>query len=460
MRVAGTEIVMPANMRVQMPTMFLTPLQIFNMNPRAEGGASDSGLAIDDAPGMKPLAAYEASVTGNIVGGVHIAGLVSIAQLSLGLGAGVIKSIAADGTLRVGAPGAPSAADARVRLNDPEGRFGAATTDPAVDRRFAVDADNPSVHAATGFPMCIPRSATDALCPASNRPAAAGTLFVMGNAPLPPSPANGPPIPACSGCNPRQQAPFVVGDTVNYSGVLAQDSSGLYVSAYMLSANVGIYTPPGEAPAYATIEVSLVGTRGPRTPRPGANPVEGPFLPQETQDRFKIEGWTTDPSRAIDLYAVDLNPTTGAETLRRIGITPAEAVPFGRFRHIVGKRAGILFGPATPTQPAGVRGATRELMVRVNDGTDLTGLPRPDASSTATVANGLIAGQYVAPVSEYIFPENTVMGDPLVPSNFECLAFLQLGSGPLEENGTGPIVGRLDPWPGGPAATHALDCGP
>ena len=141
MRVAGTQVVLPANMRVQMPTMFLTPVQIFSRNPKAPGGVADSGLAIDDAAGMKPLAAYEASVTGNIVNGAHIAGLVSIAQLSLGIGAGVIKAIGADGTLTIGAPGAPSPADARVRLNDPEGRFGVATTDPAVDGRFAVDAD-------------------------------------------------------------------------------------------------------------------------------------------------------------------------------------------------------------------------------------------------------------------------------------------------------------------------------
>jgi hypothetical protein len=459
MRVAGTEIVLPANMRVQMPTKFLTPVQIFNQNPKAPGGITDSGLAIDDSAAMKPLAAYEASVAGNIVNGAHIAGLVSIAQLSLGVGAGVIKSIRADGTLVVGAPGALSPADARVKLNDPEGRFGAATTDASVDFRFAVDADNPSVHSATGFPMCIPRSAADAQCPASNRPAAAGTLFVMDTVALPPSPADGPPIVACPGCDRSKQAPFKVGDTVNYSGVLARDAAGLYVSAHTLAANVGIYTGPGKSPAYTMIEVSLVGTRGPRTPRPGAA-ATGPFLPQETQDRFKIEGWSTDPSRAIDLYAVDMDPVTGAQTLRAIGATRPEGVPFGRFRHIVGKRAGILFGALTAANPTGVRGATRELMVRVNDNTDLTGLPVPDASTTTPVANGLVAGQYVAPVGEYIFPENTVMGDPLVPNNFECLAFLQLGSGPLEDDGTGPVVGRLNPWPGGPGAPTALDCGP
>jgi hypothetical protein len=98
---------------------------------------------------------------------------------------------------------------------------------------------------------------------------------------------------------------------------------------------------------------------------------------------------------------------------------------------------------------------TRELMVRLDDGTDLNGAPVPVGPLNA---NGVVAGQYVAPVGEIIFPENKLVGDPLVPANFECVAFLQLGTGPLD--GTGPIVGRLSPWPGGAAAPTTLTCGP
>lgn len=35
--------------------------------------------------------------------------------------------------------------------------------------------------------------------------------------------------------------------------------------------------------------------------------------------------------------------------------------------------------------------------------------------SAPKVANGLVAWQYVAPVFEYIFPENVKPGDPIVP---------------------------------------------
>jgi hypothetical protein len=51
---------------------------------------------------------------------------------------------------------------------DPTGRFGKKQT-AGFDDRFCVDPDNPTVRAATGFPMCIPRSnpadGDDPLCP-------------------------------------------------------------------------------------------------------------------------------------------------------------------------------------------------------------------------------------------------------------------------------------------------------
>jgi hypothetical protein len=445
MRVNGIEIVLPKNMLIQFPTMFLPLSQVLSMNPN---GPSESGLAIEDT--TKPIAAFEVSVTGNIVDGVYIAGLVGIAQNSLFNGAGTIKRIDPDGTLIVGGAGLPvGPADTRVKLIDPVGRFGKATTDPTVDKRFAVDDGNPSVIAETGYPMCIPRSAADALCPLSNRPLSGSTplrLFVMGPNALPPSPADGIPIPACPACSAQRQTPLRVGDPIDFVGVLQKDATGTYVGAFAILDHIGIYTAPGTKPAYVMIEGSLVGAMGPRTPRPGA---PGFFLPQETQDRFKIEGMTTDPSRSVVIYAIDVNPVTGAESLRRLALTSPQDAPFGRFRHIVGKRAGVL------TSASGLKGVTRELMVRISDGTNLEGQPVPSAP---TAANGVVAGQYVAPVGEIIFPENKLAGDPLVPNNFECVAFLQLGSGPLD--GTGPVVGRMSPWPGGPAAPTNLFCGP
>jgi hypothetical protein len=55
-------------------------------------------------------------------------------------------------------------------------------------------------------------------------------------------------------------------------------------------------------------------------------------------------------------------------------------------------------------------------------------------------ANGLFAGQYVAPTFDFIFAEAVVPGDPIVPNNFWDLGFLANGEGP----GTGPLIPQ--PW--------------
>lgn len=159
----------------------------------------------------------------------------------------------------------------------------------------------------------------------------------------------------------------------------------------------------------------------------------GPTFPQidtEGQNRLKVEGFTTDPSRTVDVYAVDVHPATGARILRRLTTITPQAVPFGRFRQVLDKDPRFLPPP-------------RELMIRVHHLGDLNAGPDP----------GPGAGRYTAPIQEIIFPENTRWGDPLVPFNFHCLPFLVQGSGPLTtldhagDPGT-PLVGQLNPWPG------------
>ena len=59
-------------------------------------------------------------------------------------------------------------------------------------------------------------------------------------------------------------------------------------------------------------------------------------------------------------------------------------------------------------------------------------------------ANGLVFGQYVSPVGEYIFPEPNVGGAVLTPYNFRCLAFLVKGWG---QGGALTGIGQLIPFP-------------
>jgi hypothetical protein len=196
----------------------------------------------------------------------------------------------------------------------------------------------------------------------------------------------------------------------------------MFVSAHTLTANLGIYTAPGQKPAY--INASVVVGAG------GAFSVEGYGLPQtpipqEPSTLIAVEGFTTDPTALVDVFAIDVDPVTGAESERLMGtVLPEGGVSTlsikGRYGLLVGK------GPFPPV--------TREYIVRIRTG------PTPG------VANGLTAGLYRLPCFDYIVPERTVMGQPIPPTNFQDFPFLAQGSGPLFPGG--PIVGRLDPWPG------------
>ncbi len=451
--VHGVEAVLPRNLIIQMPARYLTVADIANLNPGTPGL---SGLALDETPA--PLAAYEATVVGNIVGDRYIAGLVWIAQHSLATGAGFIQEITPEGEIHLVAD--PDAATppqrvTRLRINNPNGVF--APPDPLADPRFMVDEANPTIHAGTGYPMCIPQAGLEAECPAANRPEVAGaplTTFVMGTEVITGSPAGAPdiqPCPVTAPCDPTKQAPLMPGDFITYAGTLAADGAETYISAHTIDANVGIYTDPGSDPAYVVIEGSLIDTQGPLVPRDPATP--GFTLPQETQDRLKIEGVTTDPRRSVELYAIDVDPASGDATLRLFNTVPAQPAPLGRFRLILGSRANALFNA-----DGDEIGAPREILARVATTPNLDGAILPDGP---TFAHGLVAGQYVAPVGEFIFPENNLIGDPILPDNFECLPFLALGSGPLTttvETG-GPLVGPLDPWPDVVPAPVAASCG-
>lgn len=512
MVVNGQAIVIPCYTVLVMPARYLTPKQLFDRAPAVHLARAESGLALRDVPA--PLAAFEAAIDGNIVCAPtcrHLAGQVHISQQSLNNGAGFIHAIDTLGEMCVGSNPAATTCqpgDAKVRLNDPctawdqtagvpypstcaspGGRYGApnapqpvAGADPNSqftsrypDHRFQVDQDNPTVHALTGYPMCVPRSATDPECPLTNRPLLAGpgtaplTTFVTSGTGLP-SPAAGlPAIAACvPSCNARLQAPMMRGDYINYQGTLAArvdpaaptDAARnvIYVSAHTVVANVGIYTQQSNGdPVYVTLEGSLIGTRGNTTV--AASPLCTRQM--ECQDRIKLEGFLTDPSVEIHVYAVDA-PPAAAPMIRLLGPAVKKAaggVPFGRFRFVTQRLAGVLFNRA------GVEmGATRELLAVVGPppirpGDTAPMLPGQSAPmpNLPVIANGLLGGQFQAPVGEYIFPEPLNMGGVQPLLNVQCLAFAgagwRLGSPP-----TAVDFKPLMPWPGSTAASPGISC--
>ena len=458
--VNGVEVVLPKNLVIQLPAAYFTAQQLFDKAQGVSKKYGEAGLALSDK--FPPLAAFEVAVSGDVVNGVYLAGLVAISQQSLNIGAGFIHHIdTATGMMCVG--GSPTAvtcagSDTRIRLNDPaldasdpfagDGRYGKPNPAPPPvgmddpnsrypDPRFTVDQGNPTVHALTGYPMCVPRAVNDAQCPSQNRPAE--LTFVMDSVDLvPPIKLGNNAIKACPSCDANKQAPVRVGDYITFSGTRARDPQvGDFLSVHTLVANVGIYTKPGGR-AYVSLEESLLGTRGPIVDCGAA---------AECQDRLKVEGFTTDPSRRVSVYAVDV-AQGGTPKVRLLHSTVKDQAVFGRFRYTPPLTAAALFD-----FNENLKGAPRELMVRIDDPD-----PLPDGSGVPSVpkaAHGLTTGVYVAPVGEYIFPEPTgVQGGPQPALNFQCLAFLANGWA-LPDSGL-PNIPRLTPWPG--AATPTFSC--
>lgn len=501
--VNGQRVTIPNNTIVILPANALTWEELFTDSPAPYTGVA-TGMAMDDTP--TPIATYEVNVIGNRVGDQYVAGLVHISQNDLNSGAGYINFIDYDtgadhhtelrvgGTLHnpncVQAPGdavagGPNCDGTRVVLNDPSGRFGFGSQVGALgdhlvgnpDPRFTVDPENPTIASATGFPMCLPRVNADPVaaylangnavnpavddpeCPLSNRllaqradgqqvsmvdAAQIGGLSITTNVPIAGTFANGYVN------DPFHQIPMEVGDFVNFAGTVVNDSStptamvsgaSTYVSAHTVINNFAAYTKPGQNPAYVSIEVALIGTGGLTV-----------FGAGEAAIRTRFEGMSTDPTRRVHVYGIDLNPTTGGGMDRDWGaIVPDPGPPNGavegrwRLRPPCKAAAGAETDRLCSPPPGGnYIPPTREVRA-VIENADGTIPPTTDSSPTAS--NGIVYGQYHAPIGEYIFPEN-IPGTPIVPNNFETLDFLAQGG---YTSGDGTIAGQLDPWPGAAA---------
>jgi K319-like protein len=471
-------ITVPKYTILQMPAAALTWQEVFAYapppygipgNPGVTSAVPTTGLALSDTISVgvpAPLGTYEAHVVGNRVGNTYIAGLMFLAQHSLQSGQGFINFIdLTTGEFRVGGVLNDSTTGARVKVNDPLGKFGRAWTP---DRRFTIDENNPTVRSETGYPLCIPRTvADDPACPQKNR----ATFPPNGVQYTFPTSAQSDADPALP--DPRLMAPFQVGDYVTYSGILVADPAPLtttYIAAWTVIGNVGLFTAPGDEPAYVATDVMLLGV--------GGLTVVGAT---EASVRTRFEGFTTDPSRKIYLWGVDVDPTTGAQTARSWGSIDVDQGPPGgavkgrwRFR----PPTKVLTLPDnTALCPAPGPGcflpATREMrVVRGTCDPVLSTCPFDPNNplTTGGIADtgdllpsvgpngGLLAGLYQAPIFEFIFPENAGTGLPIVPNNFEAMPFLANGSGPWETS-NGPCIKQLTPWPGAAAPTPVGTCG-
>jgi hypothetical protein len=456
-KVNGHVVVVPKETIVILPANALTWQELFVQAPAPYGMLTNppsSGMALADVP--LPMTTYEAQVVGNrvITGGQdrYIAGLIYISQHALNSGSGFINYIDYNlGEMRVGGALGNATDGTRVRINDPVGRYGRVISP---DRRFTVDPDNPTIAAATGFPMCLPRvladpslagNPDDPLCPRTQRPVDAGGVYVSTIQTLDPVALPGVPPDATI------QIPFEVGDWITFAGTLVQDgptptagpfpgTANTYISAHTISNNVAVYTWPNTNPAYVSTEVTLIGTGGLTVIGAG-----------EAVIRTRFEGMTTDVNqdpnqqRIIHLYGIDFNPGDGSTSDRDFGTIgvdpgPPNGAVKGRWRF---RPPCLAFGsvPTRPDKECVMNAAGSFLPPPREVRAVIQGAWVP--GQTTTYANGIIAGQYHAPILEYIFPEN-IPGAPIVENNFNSMPFLAQGG---YSSSAGTLVGQLNPWP-------------
>jgi hypothetical protein len=516
--VNGHVITVPSNTVVMLPANQLTWEELFLLAPLPYGLTAvppSTGMAMADLPA--PLTTYEAHVMGNVMPGalpgqgVYIAGLIDIAQQGLNSGAGYITALAPVLNPLTGATemeiqvatGDLVNPITHVRINDPiplGGTTGRYTSGQSPDVRFTSDPDNPTITAGTGFPHCL-YSADIAQCPQANRPtvvgppaAFAGSFFTVTGLLV-----NGTRIPAGGGFpDATQMAPLEVGDYITFAGNLVLNcavaacnvgptampltgfpalagvptANATYISAHTITSNIAIFTQPRTAldpapkdPAFARIDVSLIGTGGLIVI--GAN---------EAVIRTRFEGFSTDPSRTMHMFGIDVPQPPGTNRdWGTIGVDPGlpTGAVKGRWRF---RPPCALFG----TDPNSIKvdklcimnqlgsflPVTRELRSVIEVPACPASLVDPVIGTlciagtaavpgTTTLANGLIAGQYHAPIQTFIFAEN-IPGTPVVPSDFNVVPFLTQG-GYASTLGTVP-TGPLNPWPG--AVAPVAQCTP
>lgn len=197
-------------------------------------------------------------------------------------------------------------------------------------------------------------------------------------------------------------APFMVGDFIVYRGF--RNAQNELICFEIVAWNVQVTT--SGAPTYIRVEEVLIGVY--------TSDTSG----EVAETRFV--GVVSDPSVTISIQAIDIDPCTGHETYRSMGVAQERPEAGGRNKWI-----SRIDGDRIPSV------YTREYRAIASTGTVLT-------------KNGLLAGQYVAPILEWIQPELLVPGNEPLISRFGGMSHLTKGVGP---DANGNIFGPLQPFP-------------
>ncbi|KAI1197781.1 hypothetical protein F5X97DRAFT_343415 [Nemania serpens] len=363
--VGGFNITVPKNMQVQFPAAYV-PWGDFVQE-------KDSMLG------------YETNVIGNFINGVPIAAQILTYEFFEGLASGFIESIDfASGRMQI--KNGPI-----LRINDPNAVFSVGYAEAPF---FTADDESPSISSFSGFPMCVPRNATDPLCPSTNRPFNGQGTFTAPD--------------------PLSMVPFLPGDFVTWAGI----KRGNEVIAFSVVAqNVQITTL--QDLVYVRTDLALLGVSN--------------FNGNTELAESRVVGFVSNPRSTVALYAMDIDPCTGAVTDRIVAALGLRGGgnPQNKFEY----RADILSGYA------------RDYRVVA----EVDGVPK-----TRATKNGFLAGTYVQPVSVWVQGEQDVPGVPPPANDFSQLPWLTRGLG---VDADGNLWGPLDPFPQSGLLIEPLACG-
>ncbi|EAA27115.1 hypothetical protein GE21DRAFT_9562 [Neurospora crassa] len=325
---------------------------------------------------------FEVTVVGNSIP-LHgpTAGQIFISQFSTSFGRGLISSISYDDDGSIQLSQGP-----KLRINDPHGVYSIGYTSHPF---WTADDENPSISSFSGFPMCVPRNGSDPLCPMTNRPTLGGSSSKQGTFTAP---------------DPMVMAPFVPGDFVEYAGVWV--AGGEMLVYELVATNVQILTP-ASFPAFIRMEDVLIGV------------YSGDVNAEVAQTRFI--GYTSAASgtSSLTIHAVTgFDVCTGNITTRPVsGGSLIAGQVRNKFRTGITSVAGDVYA--------------REYVIL-------------STTNPVRTKNGILAGQYIQPVTEWIQPELTTPGLPPIPNDFSAMEHLVKGLGRDEE---GHVWGPLDPFP-------------
>ncbi|KAH8660807.1 hypothetical protein BGZ60DRAFT_530812 [Tricladium varicosporioides] len=210
----------------------------------------------------------------------------------------------------------------------------------------------------------------------------------------------------------KHMVPIRVGDYLEYSGIQA----GGETICYSIVVNIDI-TTSGAQPGFVRVEDALIGVADASVAVEAA--------------RYRFVGLASRSDLPITIWAIDQDPCTGEEKDRLIAT--GAVVPSARNKWVIDIPKLTNIGLYT-----------RNYRIKIGD-------------NVLTTSDGIDAGQYVQPVTEWIFPELVTPGGAPPPLDFSNIGPLRNGFGPVTPGG--PVFKQLNPWPGAAAPTPIrTDC--